>query len=71
MGILVSSKINVSILFGLGVYIKALIKSIVEVHMSNTSVNLTCVWGGVAFLRGLGGRLLIQTRDYHMKLLHT
>lgn len=55
MGILVCSKINVSILFGLGVCIKAAIKIVVEVHMKNSFVNMSCIWYEVAFLRGLGG----------------
>ena len=55
MGIFVCSKINMSILFGLGVCVKAAIKIVVEVHMNNSFVILTCVWYEVAFLRGLGG----------------
>lgn len=58
-----SIEINVSILFGLEVGINAFLKSLVEVLMENSFVFLSCVWCGVAFLRGLGGTLPIQTRD--------
>lgn len=48
-------ELNVSILFGLEVNIKVFINFIAEVFMKNSFVFLSCVWCGVAFLRGLGG----------------
>lgn len=56
-------ELNVSILFGLEVNIKAFINFLAEVFMKNSFVFLSCVWCGVAFLRGLGGILPIQMRD--------
>lgn len=44
-------KINVSILFGLEVSVKAMFHSFAEVLMKNPFVLLTGVWCGVAFLR--------------------
>ncbi len=58
-------ELSVSILFGLEVSIKALLKNLVEALMENSFVFLSCVWCGVAFLRGLDGTLPIQMRDYH------
>ncbi len=67
----VGFEVNVSILFGLGVSFKALVNKTAEMLMNNSFVILTCVWCVVAFLRGLGGTPLIQTRDYHLKVLPT
>ena len=53
---------NVEILFGLGVWAFAMINIITEGIMNNSIVN-SCVWCGVAFLRGHGGTLPIQMRD--------
>lgn len=61
----VGVELSVSILFGLEVSIKALLENLVEVLMRNSFVFVSCVWCGVAFLRGLGGTLPIQMRDYH------
>lgn len=47
----VGFKINVSILFGLEVSVKAMLHSFAEVLMKNPFVLLSCVWCGVAFLR--------------------
>ncbi len=43
--------VNMSILFGLEVSVKAVIINIVEAVMKNSFVLSTCVWCGVAFLR--------------------
>ena len=47
----VGIKINVSILFGLEVSVKAMFYPFAEVLMENPFVLLLCVWCGVAFLR--------------------
>ena len=47
----VGIQINVSILFGLEVSVKAMIHFFAEVLMDNPFVLLSCVWCGVAFLR--------------------
>jgi len=44
-------ELNVSILFGLEVSIKAMSIYLVEVLMKNSFVLFSCVWCGVAFLR--------------------
>ena len=44
-------EINVSILFGLDVSVKAVINLITEVLMENPFILLIGVWCGVAFLR--------------------
>ena len=62
----VSIKVNVEILFGLGALAFAIIKINKEVIMNNSIVN-SCVWCGVAFLRGHGGTLPIQMRDGHLQ----
>jgi hypothetical protein len=48
----VSIEANVSILFGLGVCVFAIVLNITEALMNNAIVN-SCVWCGVAFLRSL------------------
>jgi hypothetical protein len=62
----VSIDVHVEILFGLGVWAFAMIHIITEVTMNNSIVN-SCVWCGVAFLRGHGGTLPIQMRDGHLQ----
>lgn len=62
----VSIEVNVEILFGLVVMVFAMIHIITEVTMDNPIVN-SCVWCGVAFLRGHGGTLPIQMRDGHLQ----
>ena len=52
-----------SLLFGLEISIVTLTDFIKEVFMENSIVLLTCIWCGVAFLRGLGGTLPTQMRD--------
>jgi len=61
----VNIKVHVEVLFGLGVWAFAMINIIKESIMNNSIVN-SCVWCGVAFLRGHGGTLSIQTRDWHL-----
>jgi hypothetical protein len=58
----VSIEANVEILSGLGAWAFAIIVFITEVLMNSSIVN-SCVWCGVAFLRGHGGTLPIQMRD--------
>jgi hypothetical protein len=47
----VGFEVNVSILFGLEVSVKAIVHYFAEVLMENSFVLFTCVWCGVAFLR--------------------
>ncbi len=61
----VNIEVNVEILFGLEAWVFAMINTITENIMNNSIVN-SCVWCGVAFLRGHGGTLPIQMRDYHL-----
>ena len=62
LGLRISIEANVEILFGLGVRASEIINLIKEVSMNNSIVN-SCVWCGVAFLRGHGGTLPIRMRD--------
>ncbi len=59
----VSIQVNVSVLFGLEVGAFAAFAK--EVLMINSFVE-SCVWCGVAFLRGHSGTLPIQMRDYRL-----
>ena len=65
LGLRVNIDVHVEILFGLGVWAFAMINIITENIMNNSIVN-SCVWCGVAFLRGHGGTLPSQMRDWHM-----
>jgi len=61
----VNIEVTVSILFGLEVWVFATLQFVKGVLMENSFVK-SCVWCGVAFLRGHGGTLPIQTRDYQI-----
>jgi len=50
----VDIEVTVSILFGLEIWVFATVQSVKEVLMENSFVK-SCVWCGVAFLRGHGG----------------
>lgn len=65
LGLRVSIEANVEILFGLGVWASGLLQVMKEVAMNSSFVN-SCVWCGVAFLRGHGGTLPIQMRERHL-----
>lgn len=62
MGLKVSFEVSARISFGLSVLIPLLIK-ITEVLIMIDSLMYSCVWCGLAFLRGHGGINAIQTRD--------
>jgi hypothetical protein len=47
----VGLEVNVSILFGLEVSVKATVNTLVDVFMENSFVLFFSVWCGVAFLR--------------------
>lgn len=61
----VNIEVTVSILFGLEIWVFATLQIVKGVLMENSFVK-SCVWCGVAFLRGHGGTLPIQTRDYQL-----
>lgn len=65
LAIEVDIEITVSILFGLEIWAFAAIQLVKEVLMNN-SIVLSCVWCGVAFLRGQSGTLPIQMRGYQL-----
>jgi len=65
LAIEVNIEVTVSILFGLEVWVFATLQFVKGVLMENSFVK-SCVWCGVAFLRGHGGTLPIQTRDYQL-----
>lgn len=60
-------EVGVSILYGLEVCVEVKMKIFKEIDMNSFVENLlvlSCVWFGVTFLRGLGGTLPTQMRDY-------
>lgn len=65
LAIRINIEVTVSILFGLEVWVFATLRFVKEVLMENPFVK-SCVWCGVAFLRGHGGTLPIQTRGYQL-----
>lgn len=62
LAIKVNLEVTVSILFGLEVWASATLKCVMEVLMKDSFVK-SCVWCGVAFLRGHSGTLPIRMRD--------
>lgn len=65
LAIRINIEVTVSILFGLEVWVFATLRFVKEVLMENPFVK-SCVWCWVAFLRGHGGTLPIQTRGYQL-----
>lgn len=61
----VDIELTVSILFGLEAWVFATLQFVKGVLMEN-SFEKSCVWCGVAFLRGHGGTLPNQARDYQL-----
>lgn len=60
---------TVSVLFGLEVWVFASLQVMKEMLMENSFVT-SCVWCGVAFLRGHGGTLPIQPRGYQLRNIY-